>query len=167
MRIGVFANDPGGKTGLAWAILDPGLGDIGEVLRGKRVAGSMTIGGDVRSQVKATVEAWDAFRDVCTRRGIPDDRIWYVCENFVLRPGQTAGGVDSTLPLALIWGIEGYRMGRGMDLTPVVLQEATTALSLKRWLRDWGCWIVGKEHERSAWCHLAMFTKLYLQQHGV
>ena len=113
MNIGVFSCDPGGHTGLAWAILDP-LAQIEESLRGKLNAGSITVNGDERTQIREIVSLWHSFFNVCVRSAcLPTENVYFVCEDFVLRPGQTAGGKDATSPVALIWGVEGYRMEIG------------------------------------------------------
>jgi hypothetical protein len=97
----------------------------------------------------------------------------------VLKPGETAGGRDATSPLALIWGVEGYRMGRAdqwnesrrgqmrqVVMPPMILQPASQAktYATNTRLKEWDLWVVGREHERSAWAHVALFLSRLKQQ---
>lgn len=177
MNIGVFAVDPGGSSGLAWGVFDPLLPDVGDQLRGKLSAASATVTGSERTQIRAIVGHWQTFYQHCVRSSmLPPDRVWFVCEDFILKPGETAGGKDSTSPVALIWGVEGYRMGQAdqaklyrrgtIAMPPMILQTAGQAKGFATGprLKEWDCWTVGKEHERSAWAHVAYFLKHYQQQ---
>lgn len=177
MNVGVFGVDPGGSSGLAWGIFNPDERDIGEQLRTRLSSGSATVKGDERTQIREITSIWQAFYRACVHSALlPPDRVWFVCEDFVLKPGETAGGKDSTSPVALIWGIEGYRMGqvdqarlqrRGhVAMPPMILQMAGQAKSYATGVRlkEWNCWVVGREHERSAFAHVALFLKRYQAQ---
>lgn len=181
MNIGVFAGDPGGQTGLAWGIFDPDDPDgLAGALRNRMNAGSTTIEGDERTQIVEMSEIWEAFFSACVRSALlPVDSIYMVMENFVLKPGQTAGGKDSTISLSLIWGLEGYRMGKAAQfnidhpksqivMPEMRLQMAGQAKSVatKARMKDWDIWVVGREHERSAWAHIALFLKIYMKHFG-
>lgn len=170
--------DPGGATGLAWAILSPEL-PLGDALRGRMHAGSTTVEGTERHQIAEIASVWQSFYRHCVHSAlIPPTDVWYVVEDFVLKPGETAGGKDSTSPVALIWGVEGYRMGRRdewaqhkrgqVHMPPMILQMAGQAKSVgtKDRLREFDLWVVGREHERSAWSHVAFFLKKYKEQFG-
>ena len=57
MNIGVFCCDPGGSSGVAWAILDPSAAT--EVaFRERQNAGSTTVSGDARTQVNELAQLW-------------------------------------------------------------------------------------------------------------
>lgn len=179
MNIGVFAMDPGGSTGLCWAILDPrDPGGAAGSLRNKMNFGSATVVGSEREQITEISGIWSSFYRACVKDALlPPENIWLVCENFVMIPGQTSGGEDSTRPLGILWGVEGYRMGRRDEwkiahprdkahMPPMILQmagQASTHATNSR-LKEWGLWIVGREHERSAARHLALFLSKYKQQ---
>jgi hypothetical protein len=179
VNVGIFGCDPGGHTGLAWGIFDPDV-EVGAALRGRMNAGSTTVEGSERQQIREIANWWQSFYRQCvTSALLPPDRIWFVCEDFVLKPGETAGGRDATSPLSLIWGVEGYRMGRSDEwfeskrgqkrdrvMPPMILQMAGQAKSYatKARLRDWDLWVVGREHERSAWAHVALFLSRLKQQ---
>lgn len=74
---------------------------------------------------------------------------------------------------AIIYGIEGYRMGRAdewrehrrgpLHVPPMIMQTASQAkgFATNKRLKEWDCWVVGREHERSAMQHLAYFVKHY------
>lgn len=178
MNVGIFAVDPGGSTGLAWGVFDPHA-EIGESLRGRMKAGSATVTGDIRPQIRAISTRWQDFYRECVQVGqMPHTQVWYVCENFLYHGGSYAGD-SAMISTALIWGVEGYRLGRAdqwstgrgrrqVSVPDVVLQTAGDAQAFANdaRLRDWGLWIRGKEHERSAWRHVAMFLKKYQIQHA-
>ena len=67
MNIGIFAVDPGGKTGVAWGIFDPGAPrGVRESLRNKLRAGSDTIQGDERHQISQIANSWMEFYNPST-----------------------------------------------------------------------------------------------------
>lgn len=179
MNIGVWACDPGGATGVAWAILNPhAKGGAGPALLSKQHAGSATINGDPRTQIREIAAIWQAFYRACVNDALlPPDKVFIVMEDFVYKPGTVYGGDDSKISTALIWGLEGYRMGRrdewseshrGSPVMPTMfLQTASQAKShvTNARLKEWGLWVVGRDHERSAWQHVGHFLARYIQQH--
>jgi hypothetical protein len=50
----------------------------------------------------------------------------------------------------------------------MILQLASQAKSVatNARMKDWGIWVVGREHERSAWAHIACFLKKYMAAHA-
>lgn len=174
MNIGVFANDPGGHSGIAWGIFDSTV-DTAESLRTRQMAGSVTTGGTAREQILEIADLWMAFYDCCVNSALlPPQSVWNVCENYIQRPGQTSGGLDAGISTSIIWGVEGYRYGRAhqfkqehpdanVHMPSMILQMAGDA---KAWatrdrLKDWNVWVTGREHERSAWAHIALFIERY------
>ena len=163
---------------MAWGIFDPHV-DIDESLRERQKAGSATISGDIREQIREISRRWAEFYRECVVVGMmPHDKVWYVCENFIYTGGSYQGD-SAMISTALIWGVEGYRMGRAdqwaaghgrrqIVVPQVVLQNPGDAAAFAKdaRLREWGLWIRGKEHERSAWRHLALFLKKYQIQHA-
>jgi len=180
MNIGIFAVDPGGATGVAWGIFDPKHKEgLAGSIKDRMLPGSTTVEGDERTQIKELASLWADFYRSCVRSAcLPPDHVFLAVENFVLKPGQTAGGTDSTISLALIWGLEGYRMGRrdewrehkrGQVVMPGMhLQMAGDAVQTapNARLKEWGIWVVGREHERSAWRHVALLLKRYMIAHS-
>lgn len=179
MNIGVFGIDPGGHTGTAWGIFDPKHVDgVPGALVDRMNSGSATMTGSEREQIRALSELWGSFYTLCVHDSLlPPERIFLAVEDFVLKPGETAGGKDSTAPLAIIWGLEGYRMGRAdqfkisnpkadVHVPQMHLQLASQAKSFLTPARqkEWGVWTVGRDHERSAWAHIALFLKRYMTQ---
>lgn len=159
---------------MAWGIFNPHAESVEEMLKTRMEAGSTTVTGDERTQIREVADLWQSFYRTCVRSALlPPDRVWFVMENFILKPGETAGGSDATISLALIWGIEGYRMGRadewaehkrGQVMMPsMILQMAGQAKSYATGdrLKEWTVWIKGREHERSAWSHIGFFLKKY------
>ena len=172
-EVGVFGVDPGGATGLAWGVFDPGSGSIAEVLQHRSHTGSLTVEGDERTQIRLIAGAWQRFYKECIDADLEHTQIWFVCEDYIYTAGNTYGGDSAGISTSLIWGVEGYRMGiadakRGsLPIPTMVLQTAGNAKGFvtSQRLKDWGIWVVGKDHERSAWQHVAYFLQRYLSQH--
>src|SRR6059058_6000695 len=75
-------------------------------------AGSTTITGSPGEQIKEVAALWQSFYSACVRSALlPPDRVWPVFENFIIRPGETGGGLEMSISTSIIWGFEGYRMG--------------------------------------------------------
>src|SRR5215831_8075482 len=181
MNIGIFGCDPGGSTGCAWGIFNPlANGGAAESLRDKQHAGSTTVTGDARAQIRAIVKLWHVFYNDCVRvRCLPPTHVWFVMEDFIYKPGTVYGGDSSEISTAIIWGVEGYRMGqrdewdklkRGnkeIHIPDMILQTAGEAKSYatNERMKEFGVWVRGREHERSAWAHVATFLARYIKQH--
>lgn len=178
VNIGIFGCDPGGATGNAWGIFDPGHPEgVEGALRDRQHFGSSTITGDERAQIRAVSALWKDFYSACVVSAcLPPQRVWFVMEDFVLRPGETGGGREMGISTAIIWGVEGYRLGQAdewarhkrgnLHIPPMILQPAGQAkgYATNKRLRIWDFWVVGREHERSACQHIAYFLKRYMQQ---
>lgn len=173
---GIFALDPGGQTGVAWGVFPLGEG-VSDSLTSGLLKGSTTVIGDEYAQIKIIAGLWQSFLRDCVRNHFMEpEQVEFVCEDFVpnLR-GIT--GKEITSPERICWGVEGYRMGmadqfklgrRGKQVycPPQILQmpsQAKTFATNKR-MREWGLWVVGREHERSAWAHLAYRLAILLKQ---
>lgn len=171
--IGIFAVDPGGSTGLAWGIFNP-KAEIGDSLRGRLYAGSATVSGEIPNQIRAVAKRWHYFYRSCVKEHFmaPED-VWYVVENFIYDGGSYAGD-SAKVSTALIWGVEGYRMGRADEwssrrgrreiiMPQMVLQSAGDAkgFATSNRIKEWELWVKGRDHERSAWQHVAFFLKRY------
>jgi hypothetical protein len=172
--IAILAIDPGGSTGVAYGVFDARAKDrdVGDILRTGVYTGSTTIQGDEYAQIREIARLWTQFFRKNVQIGQMDpDSVEFVSEDFILRPGSHGGGKEGISPVRILWGVEGYRMGREDEFKgrrnskhkltfrrPVILQtagQAATYASNQR-LRDWDLWVVGKEHERSAWRHIAL-----------
>lgn len=160
--------DPGGHTGLAWGIFDE-TASVSQALQNGIDKGSTTITGDEYEQIVAGADHWIRFyRDCVNRRLLLPEQIEFVSEDFVQRPGG-GGGKEGNSPLRILWGIEGYRLGRAAEFKGrrgslakiyaprAILQHPSLGSAItSRRLREYGCWVVGREHERSAWKHIAV-----------
>jgi hypothetical protein len=184
MNIGVFSCDPGGATGLTWGIFNPHAGSIEKILASKLEDGSTTVTGDERTQIREVATLWQSFFSGCVRSALlPPERVWFVCEDYIYAPGVNYEGDSAKISTALIWGIEGYRMGRAdefrvgrgrkqVHVPTMILQPAGMAKSYatKERLKEWGMWERGhggkREHEFSALQHLVFFLHRYSIQHG-
>ena len=152
------------------------------MLRDRMNAGSNTVTGDERTQIRGIAECWQAFYRACVRSALlPPENVWFVCEDYIYTAQNTYAGDSAGISTALIWGVEGYRLGtadewdrahRGSQrkrqkMPAMVLQTASQAkgFATNARLKEWDVWVVGREHERSAWQHIAYFLKRYAIQH--
>ena len=157
----IFAVDPGNHTGVAWSLV-PDMGSIKGSLLARLGEGSATLTGDELCQAVELFGLWQRFRSDAFRSGIPDSNVHLVIERFTLRGGQHAAGRDGTSPERMAWAFEGYRFGRystyrkKKSYIPITWQNpADHAFATRPRLESWGCWVVGREHERTAYGHLA------------
>jgi hypothetical protein len=176
--IAVFGQDPGGHTGVAWGVFKLDLLDLGEIMRTRSYSSQEEVTGDEYDQIKDITDLWQKFaRTAVFQAGVPHSRVYYVCEDFVLRPGPNVGGKEGTSPERIMWGVEGYRLGqadqwnrmrrgraRKVVVPRMILQQPSQAKTFAtgRRLREWDAWVVGKEHARSAWQHIGLFVAGYL-----
>lgn len=163
--IGIFAVDPGVHTGIAWAIVDERSKTAAEAVANRINDGSYTLVGDPVYQARSLFKAWEEFKIRCVIGGrMEPDHVELIMEDFVLRGGQHAGGKDGTAPERIAWAFEGYRHGRfdtfrkTKHLTEVIWQQPSAASTYKtrKRLENASAWIVGKEHERSAFSHMIL-----------
>jgi hypothetical protein len=163
---GLFCVDPGGHTGVAWAIVDERSTLYADAMKERLHGGSTTIEGAERDQIRALYQKWIWFKRLCVQRCCMEpDWIELVFEDFVLRGGQHAGGRDGTAPERIAWGFEGYRMARAdswrkgpKHYAPIVWQSPSAASRFKKRsiLENCGAWVIGREHERSAHSHMIL-----------
>jgi hypothetical protein len=170
----VFCCDPGGHSGVAWAILNPSV-DTERALRERQNAGSTTVNGDARTQVNEIAQLWQSFFRACVRSCLDPGDIYPVFEDFIYNPSTSYGGESAKISTQIIWAFEGFRLGtqyqwqvdhpgRKRIFRPsLVLQpagQASTYATNDR-LKMWDLWVKGREHERSAFRHMALFLKGY------
>lgn len=181
MNIGVLSVDPGGKTGVAWGIFNP-LVSPWDALRTQMLTGSITVEGAPRNQITEVATLWSSFFNTAVNNArLPPDRVFLVVEDFIYSGANTYSGDSGMISTAIIWGIEGYRLGRRdewlsrpgpkarrkAEMPPMILQTASQAKSFataKRF-RDEGLWVRGwagkDEHIFSAWQHIVFFLQRY------
>ena len=169
-NVSIFACDPGGNSGLAWGTFPVGYGmSVYDSFKLRIDDGSDTLDGSESSQALAIAELWRQFlREKVKKNQMEPERVEFVMEDFVLRPGAHGGGKEGTSPIRIAWGVWGIRVGRSQEfeewspnpqtvIQPIIWQlpsEAAGYATSQR-LKDWGVWVRGREHERSAWCHIA------------
>lgn len=177
---GVFWIDPGVSTGLAWALVDTSTGSVAESLKTAE-KGSATIlkvtktgytTEDMVHQASEIWKYWSRFKRQMVREGLLDpDWVILGAENFILTPGHHKPGIEGIFPAYVIGAFDGYRHGlaekyrpRNRHITPLVLQPASKGMKFNKqpMLRSWGCWVVGKEHERAAFAHLGAYLMDYM-----
>jgi hypothetical protein len=161
--IGIFAVDPGGHTGVAWSIIDEGASTSVDAMRARVNRGSKTLEGPEAGQIEDLFWLWRDFVQEAQKQ-VQQNEINLVLEDFVLRPGQHAGGKDGTSPERIAWGFEGYRMGQHDALYPTdyyhpirwQMPSAASRWRTREKLTKAEAWVVGKEHERSAYSHMIL-----------
>lgn len=98
-------------------------------------------------------------------------------ENFIYAPGVNYEGQAAKISTAIIWGVEGYRMGQAdewqlhnegeLHFPTMILQSAADASQAcsNAQLHEYGLWVRGSDHERSAHKHMVRFLKKYRVQY--
>lgn len=174
---GIFCIDPGESTGVAWGVIDEqtkGAMSIDTVAT-RLHSGSTTITGLEPAQIRALYLLWTKFKKDCVRTYLLEPEwIDLVVEDFVLFPGEKPGRATTT-PERIAWGFEGYRMAmadsyraRGRALpkhySPIIWQKSGGAkrFTQQSIMKKAGCWVVGRQHERSAFAHMILRTNILL-----
>lgn len=158
---GIFAIDPGISTGAAWAIFNNEAPLAKDAFKAMKNSGSTTIKGDELSQAIALFDLWQGFKQICVRQFMEPSWVDLVVEDFILLPGAHAGGKDGIAPARVAWAFEGYRQGRAdrwrtQKHHTTAIWQPPSAMKYEAQLKEWGVWVRGRQHERSAWCHVGM-----------
>lgn len=158
----IFCVDPGGTTGVAWGVFDDRADTVAESMRNRKMSGSATIFHGQPEEVGVM-----GFQDlVCQHINDLEDLWWpfvgsvgkavetidFVVEHFVLTGGvQHRPGVDGIFPAFLVGAI----LVTFDD--EITLQTAGVGMKWhkRKFHESYNTWIVGKEHEREAWAHVA------------
>ena len=176
---GILAIDPGESTGVAWGIVDDKTrGKAYEAVAERLHGNSTTISGEEASQIRALYRLWTDFKKLCVQTALLDPKdIDLVIEDFVLFPGEKPGR-DTTIAERVAWGLEGYRMAMYdqhrphadpplRHISPTVWQQSGAAHRFKNdreLMEKAGCWIRGREHERSAFSHMLLRTNVLMDR---
>jgi len=137
-------------------------------------SGSITLTGSEAHQIRALYIRWTAFKRDCVQKGLLEPEwIDLVIEDFVLFPGERPGKV-TTSPERIAWGFEGYRMAMldsyhrkwRKHFTEITWQKAGAAhrFNNQKILKQADAWVVGRQHERSAFAHLILRLNTVLDQ---
>lgn len=168
--VGLFAVDPGGKTGCAEGLFELRRAKtVGERFAQGSELRSWEVHGDELEQGVQLATEFEAFRRTCWASGVR--RVELVIEDFNLRPtgiGSTARAglapvrVTSTMlgvriGKALQWETTTGRVSVGTDV-PVVYQQPSEikGFATNARLKKWGVYVVGSDHRRDAVRHLAV-----------
>lgn len=157
-RIGVFAIDPGGTTGVAWGVFS-WKGTVGKTVAEGQLMGSDQVGIDHEVEHAHEVLAhYERFCALCHRAGVK--RIVLIIEDFVLRPQVATKGREMLSPVRITAILEGIAWGRYGAKLDYVLQGPSEAKGfatndrLKRWgVQTHG----GGRHAKDAWRHIAVY----------
>jgi hypothetical protein len=158
---GIFCIDPGRSTGLAWAIVNETSPTVADAMCNRIDSGSATVTGDVMEQAKEILRHWQSFRYHCVRHRLLD-KTWVelIGENYIIRVGHKPE--EAPISIRVLYAFEGYRHGkfecfrREKHIAPLILQLPSDAMkhNNQKRLRSWDAWIIGREHERQAFCHM-------------
>jgi hypothetical protein len=170
----IMAIDPGGSTGVAWAVFHEEAKTVKEAIDGKWAAGQRTYTGAPRQQVVDIARLWRrTYHTWVNGLGIPPEKCYMVIEDFILGP-NTPPGREPLLAATIGQGIYYYRLGSAHEherwncglVPPVSVWWQTPAqassFARKERLKDWGVWSRGHQHERSAWKHVALRVALLM-----
>lgn len=159
--IGMFCVDPGSSTGVAWAIVNEKSGSVVDAMNNRIDTGSTTITGTDIEQARRLFTLWSNWRVYCVQNRMLDPAwIELVAEDYVIRAGHKPE--RAPVSVRVLYAFEGYRYGRHdshrtqKHIAPLILQLPSDAMkhNNQKRLRSWGAWVVGKEHERSAYAHM-------------
>lgn len=187
----IFAIDGGNATGLAWGIFDDKARSVEEAFKSQLHADAATINHRLKrkrktmyqhhtqanvepqlaplsdeEQIALIYKGFAGFKRfaVNTCRLDPSD-VELIIEDFILLPGQHAGGRDGVASIRIAWGVAGYQMGISAEYErrhrqlhvsePIWQPPSAQGKYSDDLLRRWGIWIPGREHERSALKHIA------------
>ena len=170
----IFAVDPGGSTGIAWGTFYKDAMTVEEALATRIGSGQLTVEDTDRNQVVSITQKWRGLYKSWVGMGIDPSECYMVIESFVLGP-KTPSGKDPLRAINIGQGIYYYRLGQAHEhdrwncpTAPVIVYWQTPAqasgYAKDARLKDWGVWIKGKDHERSAWRHAALRIALVQQQ---
>lgn len=156
MKIGIFAVDPGGETGVARAIINTRHRLTADRMRERSHNQSFTLKGDEIAQCFDLARKYAFFKRMCENQQVKSA---LVIEDFILRPGDHGGGKEGLSPVRIAWGMLGILEGLGEhQMSATFWQLPSQAAVPSERLRDWDAWIVGREHERSAYQHMGLFA---------
>jgi hypothetical protein len=171
----VMAIDPGGHTGVAWGVFHDDAKMVKEAIDGKFCTGQRTFEGHPRQQVNDISRLWRRlYVEWVFGLGVDPKNCYMVIEDIIIGP-NTPPGKDVKNAIEIGRGIYYYRLGSAHEherwncgwVPPVIVYWQTPAsaagFARKERLKDWGVWIRGKEHERSAWKHIALFIARKLE----
>lgn len=165
--IGIFTCDPGGSSGLAWAVVDETKDTAVEAVAARLHGGSATVTGEPLEQAREIWTQWSIFKDNCVAVWLlKPEQVELVLEDFILYGGSHAGGRDGTAPERMAYAFLGYRQGRfdtyrkERHLTPVTWQMSGAAARYKKrtLLLKANAWTPGKagDHVNSAHAHMLL-----------
>jgi hypothetical protein len=129
-------------------------------------AGSATLIGTEAEQIRLLYVYWTGFKKHCVSINLLDpSEVDLVIEDFVLFPGEKPGK-STTVPERISWGFEGYRMAMAdswrrslpKHYNEVIWQKSGAAHRFKnqKILKKADAWVVGRDHERSAFSHMIL-----------
>lgn len=165
---GLFAIDPGTTTGVAYCPEPIELiGSVKEIFgRHKLVVDHMQcpLADDGTNELAGALEIADLFlglrNDWIKRYKIPGQNIFFIYEDFILRPGKNHSSDRSGLsPVRIVAHIQGALSNKSVNYLPQQPALAKGSFTNER-LRRFGLWTVGKEHGRDATRHLALAVRL-------
>lgn len=163
---GIFCVDPGESTGVAFGIVDTSSYTALEAVANRLESGSETLTGSEAEQARALYHLWTKFKRKCVNVNLLDpDRVDLVIEDFVLFPGEKPGK-STTVPERVAWCLEGYRMAMAdswrrslpKHYNEIIWQKSGAAHRFKNQeiLKKADAWVVGRDHERSAFSHMIL-----------
>lgn len=164
-EVGIFSIDPGAHTGVTWGIYPLDAELVKLAMRGRVESGSTTIEGSERQQ---TNQLFTLFTKFATDH--MGTKIELVIEDFSLTPGPHTPGKEGISPVRYAWAFVGFlwgweeSVGNPGNKQKVIWQLPSNAMryNTKKMLTNWNAWVVGREHERSAFAHVgARLMELY------
>ena len=156
----LFCVDPGGSSGVAWAVVDIDAPTVREAMVTRQFSGSVTVDGRDElihiNKIVSHFAQWVKLIDIGTA-----DEIAHV--DLCIEDWQPHGArsKEGSSPARIGWGLVGWLhgLGWGSDINVVWIQPSAQRHATQARLRPMEAWIVGKGHERAA--HALMVERLH------
>lgn len=177
---GIFAIDGGNATGLAWGVFDEQAKSLAAAIDPEET-GSYTINrytkrkGEARvypdgllsdqEQGAEIIARFMKFKSDCVHgRGLQPGQVDLIIEDFILLPGQHAGGRDGVASVRIAWLVAGWQLGMATEYArrhkklhvshPIWQTPSVMGKVKDDQLKRLGLWIPGRDHERAAMKHI-------------
>lgn len=150
-QVGVFAFDPGGTTGVGWALMDV-KDTVAKTLRYADIQ-TVEVTGDWKEQARKLRDLWLAVSHEWKERGLAGQHTYLIREDFNLYKFRSSDK-KGVYPIWISAMLEGL-----LDLTDVdiIAQQVVQAkrFATNARLKRWGVYVPGSEHKRDAVRHIA------------
>lgn len=150
-QVGVFAFDPGGTTGVGWALMDV-KDTVAKTLRHADIH-TLEVTGDWKEQARKLRDLWVSVEyEWVVERGLDARHAHLIREDFNLYKFRSSDK-KGVYPIWISAMLEGLLDEKAMITAQQVVQAKRFATNAR--LKRWGVYVPGSEHKRDAVRHIA------------